>query len=122
MGDERIDSMNMLMLTMGGVTFTYAGEEIGMRNGNVSWYDDRDHQRTPFQWDSTTSGGFSTNSHTWLPMADNYATVNVAVQLEAERSHLKTYTQLVELRKEPTMRHGEVLIRTPNERVLVILR
>lgn len=49
----------------------------------------RDPERTPFHWDSTAFAGFTNGTSTWLPMASNYQTVNVAVQETATKSHLK---------------------------------
>lgn len=47
----------------------------------------RDPCRTPFHWDSSKNAGFSNANKTWLPVASNYATVNVAVEQAAKRSH-----------------------------------
>lgn len=82
----------------------------------------RDPERTPFQWDASTSAGFSTNPKTWLPVAENYRQVNVDAELSAEWSHLKVYAQMMELRKEKTFRMGNVAVTTSDNNVLVILR
>ena len=83
-----------------------------MIDGNISWVDTKDPQacntndpvnywkssrdpaRTPFHWDATTNAGFSTNNTTWLPVASNYKTVNVAAQTAAAKSHYKVILKL----------------------------
>jgi alpha-glucosidase len=120
LGEARTDTMNMVLLTLPGASVTYMGEEIGMTDVDISWADTvdpaacrtneteyqkttRDPARTPFQWDSTTSAGFSTATTPWLPVSPNYRTVNVAAQQTATKSHLKTYKQLIQLRKDAIM-------------------
>lgn len=90
-----------------GVAVTYQGEEIGMRDGYVSWEDtvdvaainqgnednyldySRDPARTPYHWDNTTNAGFSTSERTWLPVAEDYMEINLRDQMYADRSHFK---------------------------------
>lgn len=67
----------MMVLLLPGVGVTYNGDEIGMEDTWISWEDtkdpqgcnagkdhyetaSRDPERTPFQWDDTTSAGRST--------------------------------------------------------------
>lgn len=138
-GEDRIDSMNMIVQTLPGVSVTYNGEELGMTNGYVSWNNtvdpqalatnstiyqsySRDPERTPFQWDNTTSGGFSTNATTWLPVASNYLTVNVATEEAALKSHLNIYKDLLTLRDVDTMKYGETTVKSINSTVLGIVR
>lgn len=138
-GEDRIDIMNMIVQTLPGVSVTYYGEEIGMTNGKVEWnqtvdpqalatnssiYESysRDPERTPFQWDNTTSSGFSTNTTTWLPVAANYVTVNVAAEQAASTSHLKIYQDLLKLRGIDTMKYGETIVKSLNSSVLAIVR
>lgn len=139
-GTERIDMMNMIDLCLPGASITYNGEEIGMRDVWISWeetvdpaacntnkdvYDasSRDPERTPFQWDDSTSAGFSTNPKTWLPVSPTYKLVNVKQQLSAEQSHLKVYKDLVKLRKQPAFRNGDLeTYSMMNDQVLVLVR
>ena len=86
------------------------GEEIGMTdNCDITWEEtedpaalqsnetvylehSRDPVRTPFQWDNTTSAGFSnTTGKTWLPMNANFLTVNLAAQKAANYSTFQLY-------------------------------
>lgn len=59
----------------------------------------RDPVRTPFQWDNTVNAGFSsTTNKTWLPIHENYETVNLKAQQEATKSTYKLYQQLIYVR------------------------
>lgn len=53
------------------------------------WKKSRDPARTPFHWDATSNAGFSNGNTTWLPVADNYRSLNLAIQKEAAKSHYK---------------------------------
>jgi alpha-glucosidase len=53
-----VDAVNMLVTLLPGTAVTYNGEEIGMTDLDIeSPIDDRDPERTPFQWDNSTSAG-----------------------------------------------------------------
>lgn len=139
-GQERVDMMNMIDLTLPGASITYNGEEIGMKDVWISWEDtvdpqacntnkdvydahSRDPARTPFQWDDSVSGGFSSNPKTWLPISPDYGLVNVKRQERARRSHLKTYRELQKLRRRATFRLGDVeTYSMMGDQVLVIVR
>lgn len=102
-----VDGLNSLNMLLPGVAVTYQGEEIGMRDGYVSWEDtvdveacnrgdedtyhlySRDPARTPYHWDNSTSAGFSTSTKTWLPVAEDFMELNLVKQKEDERSHYK---------------------------------
>lgn len=51
------------------------------------WKHSRDPNRTPFHWDDSKNAGFSDGNSTWLPVADNYKTLNVAAQMKSKKSH-----------------------------------
>ncbi|XP_059059000.1 maltase A1-like [Achroia grisella] len=137
---DMVDGLNSLNMMLPGVAVTYQGEEIGMRDGFVSWEDtvdveaintgnsetyleySRDPARTPFHWDTSTSAGFSTNETTWLPIAEDYLKINLAKQKEDDRSHYKVYQALTALRKEPALSHGEHDIKALTDRTLYLVR
>ena len=71
---ELVDGLNFIGQLLPGVSVTYNGEEIGMENTYITWEQcvdpqglnagpegyleaTRDLERTPFQWDNTTSAG-----------------------------------------------------------------
>uniref|UniRef100_U5EJL5 alpha-glucosidase n=1 Tax=Corethrella appendiculata TaxID=1370023 RepID=U5EJL5_9DIPT len=137
-GMNRIDLLAMIELSLPGASVTYNGEEIGMTDVWISWEDSRDPQacnsnpqiydkisrdpaRTPFQWDDSTSAGFSTNATTWLPVAKNYKEVNVKVEEAAAKSHLKIFKQLIALRQQNTFIYGTLTTHASNN-VLVLVR
>uniref|UniRef100_A0A8D8E103 Maltase 2 n=1 Tax=Culex pipiens TaxID=7175 RepID=A0A8D8E103_CULPI len=116
-GEHMADIMEMVELSMPGVSITYQGEELGMTDTDISWADTkdpsacqtnqnvyqqytRDPARTPFQWDATANAGFTTASKPWLPVNSNYATINVDSEQKADKSHLKVFEELVKLRDD----------------------
>ncbi|KAH8410876.1 hypothetical protein KR222_005607 [Zaprionus bogoriensis] len=139
-GLEYIDAMNMLVMVLPGASVTYQGEELGMTDGEISWEDTvdpwgcnsnssiyeqytRDPERTPFQWTSGTNAGFTTGPTTWLPLAADYQTINVASESQAERSHLKIYKSMVALRKSSkVLQDGTTKYRALAEDVFVVKR
>ncbi|KAI8035783.1 hypothetical protein M5D96_011534 [Drosophila gunungcola] len=139
-GAANADAMNMLVMVLPGASVTYQGEELAMTDGEISWADTqdpaacnsnsdiyeqftRDPSRTPFQWTSGTNAGFSTAPKTWLPLAADYQTVNVETETAAQRSHLKIYKSLVELRKSSlTLQNGSTKYGVIGENVFVVKR
>lgn len=85
-------------------------------------YDGRDPNRTPMQWDGTTSAGFSTNATTWLKVHPNYASLNVDLQQNAEKSNFHHFRALTSLRRHETMQNGDFLHRTVGTHVYALLR
>src|SRR2546423_145559 len=71
----------LMLLTLRGTPFIYYGEEIGMADAPIPGdrvvdVAGRDPERTPMQWDSSATAGF-TNGDPWLPVNPETATVNV---------------------------------------------
>ncbi|CAG4941274.1 unnamed protein product [Parnassius apollo] len=137
LGTDRVDAMNMLALILPGVAITYQGEEIGMSDGFVSWRDSRDPlacnsgpdryarlsrdpARTPYHWDASAHAGFS-SAATWLPLAHNHRTVNLAAQLEGN-THYTFYKDLAAVKKKPATRYGDLETRALSESILVVTR
>lgn len=85
-------------------------------------YDGRDPNRTPMQWDATTSAGFSTNSTTWLKVHPGYTSLNVDLQQKAEKSNYHHFHALTTLRRHNTMKNGDFLHRTVGSNVYALLR
>jgi alpha-glucosidase len=110
----------MLLLTLRGTPTLYYGDEIGMQDvaippervqdpfeKNVPGLGlGRDPERTPMQWDDGPGAGF-TSGTPWLPLADDYRTVNVATQRDDPASLLTLYRRLLHLRRaEPALSVG----------------
>ena len=110
----------MLLLTLRGTPTLYYGDELGMADVPIPpelvqdpWERrvpglglGRDPERTPMQWDAGPGAGFTAGAP-WLPLADDYATVNVAAQGADPRSTLALYRRLIALRRaEPALAVG----------------
>ncbi|XP_041979537.1 maltase A1-like [Aricia agestis] len=124
--DTMVDGLLALDMMLPGVAITYQGEEIGMRDGYVSWEDtvdvlacnrgtpdtylefSRDPPRTPFHWDDSPNAGFSSAPKTWLPVGLDYRELNLAKQKRDPISHFKVYQKLTTLRNEKTLSHGRL--------------
>ena len=116
----------------------YYGDEIGMVTSTPTRIEDvrdpegitgwpkqkgRDGERTPMQWDTSKNAGFSTSNTTWLPVASDYKTVNVAVETPDHESMLNWYKRLIELRRiNPALYEGSMQMLNPNENVVSYLR
>uniref|UniRef100_A0A3F2YX63 alpha-glucosidase n=1 Tax=Anopheles farauti TaxID=69004 RepID=A0A3F2YX63_9DIPT len=139
LGVARADLYQIALNVLPGIAVTYNGDELAMEDVYISWKDtidpaacntnpkeylqySRDPVRTPFQWDDTTSAGFSTNRTTWLPVASNYKTLNYKAQNAAPRSHVKIFKALVRLRKQRTLREGAIDIKLIGDNIIVIKR
>jgi alpha-glucosidase len=107
----------MLLLTLPGTLTMYYGEELGTTNVPISpeqvqdpaeknepgLGQGRDPERTPMPWDDSPSAGFTTGSP-WLPLGDDYASVNVRALEQDRSSILHLYRRLIDLRRSrPTL-------------------
>jgi alpha-glucosidase len=124
-----------VLFTSKATSLMYYGEELGMTTttptrkedvkdpiGITGWPTEkgRDGERTPMQWNAGPQAGFSTNPHTWLPVAPNYKTVNVAVESKEPDSQLDWFKELIELRRtNPALHSGTMtMLDTTNTSVL----
>jgi alpha-glucosidase len=111
----------MLLLTLPGTPFFFAGDEIGMAGVPITpdqvqdifeklvpgYGLNRDPERSPMRWDANRNGGF-TAGEPWLPMGEDIAERNVARLQGDEGSLLWLYRRLLKLRKtEAALAHGE---------------
>ena len=81
-----------LLLTLPGFPFVYYGEEIGMSGDKPD-----ERLRTPMQWTSGATVGFTTAKPWEAPQSDAAAT-NVAAQTDDASSLLSLYRKLIALR------------------------
>jgi alpha-glucosidase len=110
----------MMLLTLRGTPTLYYGDEIGMHDvpippGRVQDPFEkrvpglglgRDPERTPMQWSAAAHAGF-THGDPWLPVAADFARVNVERQRGDPRSMLGLYRSLIDLRRgEPALEVG----------------
>ena len=137
--------MAMLLLTLRGTPFLFAGDELGMEQAPVEAgrIDDpfeklvpghglnRDPERAPMRWDDGPHGGFST-AEPWL--RQDQPERNVARLKRDNRSILQLWRHLIDLRKrqpvltegdyEPVRARNDVFAfrrRLGNESILVLL-
>ena len=127
--------LSTLILSMRATPYYYFGDEIGMSNikfDRVEQYNDvelltnyaqvkakggdlkrflegmkitsRDNGRTPMQWDTSKNAGFG-NGKPWLPVNENFRTVNVATEEKDSASILNYFRKMLRLRKD-----SEILI------------
>jgi alpha-glucosidase len=123
-GPNQARVANMLLLTLRGTPTCYYGDEIGMADvpippdmvqdppavnqPEIAHIVGRDPERTPMQWDASSNAGFAAAGvRTWLPLAADYTTRNVAVQSADPTSFLSYYRALTSLRQaEPALTAG----------------
>lgn len=119
LGAIRARAMALLNLTTPGISVIYYGDEIGMENGELtaadirdtfsshnSPADTRDLERTPMQWDSGSSAGFS-SARPWLPVHSNFPKVNATAQAQTPLSMLGLHRRLIDVRRElPVLARG----------------
>ena len=111
----------LLLLTLRGTPTMYYGDEIGLAQVHIPrdrvqdpWEKNepglgfnRDPERTPMQWDATPHAGFST-VEPWLPLAEGYASCNVAALSNEPGSILDLYRRVIALRKaNPALSVGD---------------
>jgi alpha-glucosidase len=71
----------------------------------------RDGERTPMQWTPGPQAGFSTDSHTWLPIPPSYKTVNVQTESAEPDSLLNWYKEVIALRRmNPALHDGGIVM------------
>jgi alpha-glucosidase len=110
----------MLQLTLPGIPVVYYGDELGMQDVSIApdKVQDpfekqepglglgRDPERTPMQWSTEQNAGFS-KVQPWLPVANNFTTVNVEVETRDSNSSFVLYRTLLALRHAPAIKTGK---------------
>uniref|UniRef100_U5EVS3 alpha-glucosidase n=1 Tax=Corethrella appendiculata TaxID=1370023 RepID=U5EVS3_9DIPT len=139
LGADRADLYTIALQTLPGIAVTYYGDEIGMNDTYISWKDtidpaacranendylkySRDPARTPMQWDSSPTTGFSSTTKTWLPINPNYDTINVQTESQIPRSQLKLFKALTSLRKERALQDGNFELLQNDDNLIVYKR
>jgi maltose alpha-D-glucosyltransferase / alpha-amylase len=125
---NRIELMNMLLLSMPGTPVMYYGDELGM--GDNYHLGDRDGVRTPMQWSPDRNGGFSRASpeNLVLPSIMNpiygYEAINVEAQAGDQYSLLNWTRRMLTVRKrQKAFGRGTLRFLSPgNRKVLAYLR
>jgi alpha-glucosidase len=120
-GQDQARVAMLLLLTLRGTPTLYYGDELGMEDVAIppALVQDprelrdpgiglgRDPVRSPMAWDSSAHAGFGA-ADPWLPLHDDWAERNVAVQRDDPRSMWRLTQKLLELRRaHPALALGE---------------
>jgi alpha-glucosidase len=118
-GDAQARVAGMLLLTLRGTPTLYFGDELGMKDGQITpdimqdpqglrlgLERTRDWSRTPMQWNSQRDSGFST-VEPWLPVSEDFQERNVEFQDGDPSSMLNVYRELLwHRRRTPALNRG----------------
>lgn len=125
--DARSRAAAVLLLTLRGTPFLYAGEELGLEDGvippeRVVDPGGRDGCRSPIPWDATPTHGWGTDDP-WLPWPPDADTRNAEVQLHDPESIANLYRRLLLARAgSPALTHGSIELLDAPEGVLAYRR
>jgi len=121
---QKAKLLHLFQLTVRGVPCMYYGEEIGMTDARIPFrkgldpisqkmknvprflFDlagetpNRDELRTPMQWNDSVNAGFSTAQKTWLPVNEDFKTVNVTDEMENPNTLLRFIQRVLKFRNE----------------------
>jgi len=109
----------MLLLTLRGTPTLYNGDEFGQTNVPIPLEEQKDpwgkrvpgtgraQNRTPNQWTAGPNAGFTSEGvTTWLPLADDYKTINMETELKDPTSMLNLYRRLLAFRRQSIALHS----------------
>ncbi|MER3521178.1 MAG: alpha-amylase [Acidimicrobiia bacterium] len=128
-GEGSIKPACLLLLTIPGTPFLYMGEELGML-GNPPPVEQRldpggrDGARTPFHWNSSANAGFcAPDVRPWLPVSEEYETVNVETEEGDPHSVLSLYRRAIVFRNQSeALRLGDYSLLRSDDRLWVFRR
>ena len=128
----------MLILSMRGSVCLYQGEELGLKEAELSFSDlvdpygiefwpefkGRDGCRTPMVWQAhVRNGAFSSAERTWLPVPAEHLTHAVDTQDKVEGSVLEFYRSMLAFRKShPALAKGTIELLPLQDEVLAFIR
>ena len=138
-GTRRARAMAVLLLSLPGAAFLYAGQELGLpevtdlpdevlrdpafeRSGRT--VRGRDGCRVPMPWSgSEPPFGFSPTGRSWLPVPAAWRALTVEAQDADPDSMLNLYRRMLHLRRaEPALRRGTVRLLDEDPQVLRVER
>lgn len=117
-GDERVArAAAVLLLTLRGAPYLYAGEEFGLLDAIVPEEQrqdpagNRDGCRAPIPWDASPTHGWVSDD-TWLPFPPEADQRNAAMQVDDSGSIANLYRALISARSaSPALRSGSLVLR-----------
>jgi alpha-glucosidase len=129
-GQPQARVLAMLLMTLKGTPFLFAGDELGLEQVTIAperirdpfeklvpgFGLNRDPERAPMRWDDSRAAGFTTGEP-WLPMGENVRDRNVEKLQADDRSLLWLYKRLIGLRQsEVALVKGEYIpVRSRND-------
>ncbi len=139
-GSERVArAAAVLLLTLRGTPFLYAGEEFGLVDAEVPREQQQDPQgrrdgcRAPIPWDATPAHGWRRTDN-WLPFPPDSSTRNAATLRSDPASILHLYRRVVGFRRSSqALRVGDMVVldappgvvawerTTDDERVVIVI-
>jgi alpha-glucosidase len=125
--EEQARSAAVLLLTLRGTPFVYAGEELGLEDAAVP--DDqvvdpggRDGCRAPIPWDRQPNHGWA-GEEPWLPWSPESSARSVEAQRDDHASVLHLYRRLLAMRRAcPALQHGDLQLLDAPDGVLAYRR
>ena len=142
---ESAKMLATMLYGLQGTPYIFQGEELGMTNIRLNieqyadleihnlyrervaqgydpqsvmesiWARGRDNARTPMQWSAAPNAGFTTGKP-WLPVNENYKTVNAQAALADPDSVFGHYQKLIRLRKSyDVFRSGAFTLLCPED-------
>lgn len=101
---DELKTVFAFILALPNIPTIYYGDEIGMPYSHIKNKDggyNRTGSRTPMQWSAGKNAGFSkTDGELYLPVNENYTTVNCEVMGTDENSLLNTLKKLVDIKRQ----------------------
>jgi alpha-glucosidase len=112
--ERRARAAAVMLLSMRGTPFLYAGEELGLEDAVIP--EDlvvdpggRDGCRAPIPWDGTPAHGWALEGPPWLPFPPDAAQRNVETLAADESSICHLYRRLLAIRRSsPLLRRGDL--------------
>jgi alpha-glucosidase len=124
--EARARAAALMVLTLRGTPFLYAGEELGLLDLDVPAErrvdpGGRDRCRGPIPWDATPSHGWP--AEPWLPMTPDAGETNAETRRADEGSILHLHRRLLAARRaSPALRDGVIELLDGDEDVLAYRR
>jgi alpha-glucosidase len=126
-GDERVArAAAVLLLTLPGTPFLYAGEELGLLDAEIPPHrvvdpGGRDGCRAPLPWSDEPGHGWPDDA--WLPLAPEADERNVETQRRNLSSILHLYREVLALRRAtPALHEGDIDLLDAPAGVLLYVR
>jgi alpha-glucosidase len=125
--EARARAAAVLLLTLRGTPFLYAGEELGLEDAEVPPErrldpGGRDACRAPIPWTTSGEHGWA-SGRPWLPWPPEAGTRSVAAQRNDTSSILHLYRRVLGVRRtSPALRAGSLALRSVPDGVLAYER